>query len=221
MTARGSLAVAAGLLIAAALLIVPACVHREARRLRDASRDLAADIKRADASAVREHVVPGARAAVDAEAVVADGRRKGWARALDKPKEVRPRGELVLTPEHPVAVVWTQDGWRFSEDPLDVYGQATPRQALRTLVLASRQARWEVLVRLAPQRYRVGLSPEDLARAWTEGESARELQAARDLLADHLWDPIVADAHEATLPLGDGRVARLEREGTRWVVVEF
>lgn len=178
-------------------------------------------MKRSDSAAVREHVVPGARAAVDAEAVIADDRRKAWARALAKPTEVRPRGEVLLAPEHPVATVWTEDGWRFAEDPLDLYAQSTPRQALRTLVLASRQERWDVLVRLAPQRYRVGLAPEDLERAWTEGDSSTELRAARDLLANHLWDPIVADAHEATLSLGDGRVARLEREGARWVVVEF
>jgi hypothetical protein len=209
------------LVLLAASVVATGCAHKEARRLRDASRDLAADIKRSDAAAARDHVVPGARSAVDVNAMVSSSQRKAWARALGNPTEVRPRGEVLLTAEHPVAVVWTEDGWRFAEDPLDVYAQDTPRQALRTLVLASRRQRWDVLVRLAPQRYRVGLAPEDLARAWTKGESARALQAARDLLADHLWDPIVADAHDATLALGDGRVARLEREGARWVVVEF
>jgi hypothetical protein len=215
LTARVKLA------IAALAMFATGCAHKEARRLRAASRDLAADVKRSDSGAVREHVVPGARSAVDAPAMVSAGQRKAWVRALAKPTEVRPRAQVLLGPEHPVAVVWTEDGWRFAEDPLDLYAQETPRQALRTLVMASRQARWDVLVRLAPQRYRVGLAPEDLERAWTEGESARELQAARDLLADHLWDPIVADAHDASLALGDGRVARLEREGARWVVVEF
>jgi hypothetical protein len=39
--------------------------------------------------------------------------------------------------------------------------------------------------------------------------------------AQHLADPIVSDAHEAMLELGDGEAAHLEREGSRWVVVDF
>lgn len=198
-----------------------ACGHREARRLRGASRDLAADIKRAEEGRVLDHVVAGSRGSVDADAMLQGTARKAWARALKAPLEVEPRGEVLITPEQPVEVVWTAEGWRFAEDPTDIYAQGTPRQALRTLVFASRHGRWDVLIRLAPQRYRVGLAQEDLQRAWTEGESAQQLQAARDLLARHLWDPIVADAHEATLALGDGKVARLEREGARWVVVDF
>jgi hypothetical protein len=32
---------------------------------------------------------------------------------------------------------------------------------------------------------------------------------------------IRADAHQAILDLGENRFARLEREGERWVVVDF
>jgi hypothetical protein len=78
-----------------------------------------------------------------------------------------------------------------------------------------------VLVSLAPERYRLGLSEDDLRRAWSEGEYAGALQAARDRLARHLAEPIVSDAHEAVLDLGDGEAAHLEREGARWVVVDF
>jgi hypothetical protein len=57
--------------------------------------------------------------------------------------------------------------------------------------------------------------------AWTEGQQGDALCAARDRLAAHLADPIAADADEAALDMGQGHVARLEREGDRWVVVEF
>jgi len=211
-----------GVAIAFAFAVVASgCAHREARSVRTASRSLARDVGRNDAAAIHERVLPGARASVDTDTMLRGTAGKAWSRALKKPIDVQARAEVMLTPEHPVQVVWTASGWRFAEDPTDVYAQATPRQALRALVLASRQQRWDVLIRLAPQRYRVGLSADDLRRAWTEGESAQVLRAARDLLAEHLWDPIVADAHEATLDLGGGRVARLEREGARWVVVEF
>ncbi|MFY0541764.1 hypothetical protein [Nannocystis pusilla] len=116
---------------------------------------------------------------------------------------------------------WTPRGWVFAEDPTLVYDQSTPRAALRSLVRASLQRRWDVLLGLAPERYRLGLSEDDLRAAWTEGEHADALQTARDRLAARLGDPIVADAHEAVLDLGNAEVARLEREGTRWVVVDF
>ena len=65
------------------------------------------------------------------------------------------------------------------------------------------------------------LSQDDLREAWTKGEHAAVLRAARDRVAEHLADPIVADAHEAVLEIAPGHVARLEREGDRWVIVDF
>ena len=77
------------------------------------------------------------------------------------------------------------------------------------------------MLRLAPQRYRTGLSVKDLEQAWTDGEHGAALRESRDRLAERISGPIAADQHEAALDLGDGRVARLEREGERWVVVDF
>ena len=118
-------------------------------------------------------------------------------------------------------VIWTDEGWRFVSDPTVYFGQSTPREALRSLVRASREGRWDVLLDLAPRRYRMGLSEDDLATAWTEGPQAQALQAARDRLAARLSGTIRADAHQAILDLGDGEFARLEREKDRWVVVDF
>jgi hypothetical protein len=152
---------------------------------------------------------------------LAGAHKRAWARALSKPQEVHAHAIILLTPEHPVDVVWTEQGWRFAEDPTHIYAQDTPRHALRALVHASRMQRWDVLIQLAPKRYRMGLAQADLEEAWTRGEHAKALAAARDTLARHLADPLVADAHEAVLNMGDGHLARLEREGERWVVVDF
>jgi hypothetical protein len=176
---------------------------------------------RDDARAIRAHVVTGARGQVDAEAMLTGTARRSWAKSLDEPHQVRPEAVVFLGPEQPVGAVWTDEGWRFSEDPTDVYARRTPRQALRALVRATRAERWDVLLQLAPRRYRLGLSEEDLRVAWTEGQQGDALRAARDRLATHLADPIAADADEAALDMGQGHVARLEREGDRWVVVEF
>ena len=197
------------------------CAHQEVRRLKRASQAMGKDVARGDAEDVAGHVLPGARPTVDAAALQRGTAAKSWSRALKKPVGVQPRATILVAPGHPVDVVWTPKGWRFDEDPVNLYAQDTPRHALRALVTASRHGRWDVMVRLAPQRYRVGLAETELEAAWTNGESGAELRHARDLLADHLMDPIFADADEAILRLPEGRVARLEREADRWVVVQF
>lgn len=214
------LAIAAATL-SVATIFAGGCGHRQARRLTQASEALGKDVGRGDAAQVRGHVVPGVQASTDVDAMLKGTARKSWSRTLSDPVEVRPEAIVFLTPDQPVRVVWTEQGWRFAEDPTDVYAQSTPRQALRAMVIASRRERWDVMLELAPRRYRTGLSVKDLERAWTEGEHAQALRERRDRLADHLSDAIVQDAHEATLDLGEGHMARLEREGSRWVVVEF
>lgn len=198
------------------------CGRRELRELTRASDELSTAVRRGDARAVSERVVIGARNRVDYPAILRDkATRTAWSRQLGKPDAIRATATLFITVDQPVAVAWTGQRWVFTEDPTLVYDQSSPRAALRSLIRASRMQRWDVLLGLAPERYRLGLAEEDLRRAWTEGEYAAALQASRDRLAQHLGDPIVADAHEAVLELGDGDAAHLEREGSRWVVVDF
>src|SRR5690606_26599379 len=141
---------------------------------------------------------------VDYAAILADKQqRASWARGLARPDHVRPGATLFVAPDQPLAVVWTGQAWVFAEDPTLLYDQSSPRAALRSLIRASVSQRWDVLLALAPERYRLGLSEDDLRRAWTEGEYASALQAARERLRQHLAEPIVHDAHEAVLDLGD------------------
>jgi len=179
-------------------------------------------VGKGDAKAVDSRVIPGVRNLVNYSQLLGseDIRRKSR-RQLEKPWVVKPTAVLFLANDQPIEVIETENGWVFAEDPTDFYSQATPRAALRALVRASRSERWDVLVRLAPERYRIGLSEEKLALAWTEGEYASQLAEARDRLALHLADPIAEDAHEAVLDLGDDQRVYLEREGDRWVVVDF
>lgn len=215
-------AAALGLPLVLALHAVAGCAPREVRALARASEDAAVAVRRGDARELSQHVLVGARARVDYPAILADrANRQRWARTLKKPADVRPRAVLFVAPDQPVEAKWTPQGWVFVEDPTLVYDQSSPRAALRSLVRASLHRRWDVLLGLAPERYRLGLSEDDLRQAWSEGEYAAALAAARDRLQAHLGDPIVADAHEAVVELGNGEFARLEREGLRWVVVDF
>ena len=207
---------------AALALLLAGCAHRDVRGLARASEAAAAAVRRGDGEELAAHVLVGARARVDYAAILSDKAiRQRWARTMKRPAEIRPRAVVFLAADLPVDVRWTPRGWLFGEDPTLVYDQSTPRAALRSLVHASLQRRWDVLLSLAPERYRLGLSEDDLRIAWTEGEYAAALQAARDRLSGRLGEPILADAHEAVLDLGNAEFARLEREGTRWVVVDF
>jgi len=164
---------------------------------------------------------PGMRARLDAPALLERGVRESWKAALEKPRAIEPTAVVFVAPQFPVDVVQTEQGWRFAEDPTDVYNRDTPRHALRALVWATRAQRWDVVLELAPKRYRMGLSQDDLRIAWSEGEYADVLTSARDALASHLSDAIVADAHEATLIIDRGHQVHLEREGDQWVIVDF
>lgn len=197
------------------------CGHDASRELRRSSARLGRSVGRGDTSAVTATAAPGMRAHLDAQAMVGDAARGPWKAALKKPREVEPSAVVFLAPDFPVDVVETERGWRFAEDPTAVYNADTPRHALRALVWASRAQRWDVVLRLAPKRYRMGLSEDDLRIAWTEGEYANVLTDARDALASHLADAIVADAHEATLVVGPAHLVHLEREGDQWVIVDF
>jgi len=198
------------------------CGRRELRDLERASDAASTAVRRGDTRALSKQVIVGARNRIDYAAIVADKQRRAdWARRLGKPDAIRPGATLFVAADQPLAVVWTGHAWVFAEDPTVVYDQSSPRAALRSLVRASMMERWDVLLGLAPERYRLGLSEDDLRRAWTEGEYAAALWTSRDQLRQRLADPIVSDAHEAVLDLGDGESAHLEREGTRWVIVDF
>lgn len=163
-----------------------------------------------------EWLVPGVVGTVDERAV-----DEQWRDGLKKPTSARPEALVSFGGGRYVEVVWTDEGWRFAENPLELHGQATPRQALWTFVRASQDEDWERLVELAPARFRAGLSPDDLEAAWTQGAQGEALRDARDRIADHLADPIIRDADEAVLRLDDAHQVRLEREGSRWVIADF
>lgn len=210
------------LVVLLATLALSTCGRRDLRDLSNASDEAASAVRRGDARALSRQVVTSARNRVDYAAILADKQRRAdWSRKLAKPDQVRPAATLFVAADQPLAVVWTGQAWVFAEDPTLLYDQSSPRAALRSLVRASQLERWDVLLGLAPERYRLGLSEDDLRLAWTEGEYATALRTARERLQQHLGEPIVSDAHEAVLELGDGEAAHLEREGLRWVVVDF
>jgi hypothetical protein len=114
--------------------------------------------------------------------------------------------------------VWTEGGWKLADLPFDVYAADTPGSALRALSWAVALKRWDVVVSLAPARFRQALSPELVEAQWTKEPSASHL---REALAE--WERsrshvIFEDQDMARFALPSGRSFVLEREEQRWVV---
>jgi hypothetical protein len=192
---------------------------KDARRLYRASQSLSDAVKGQNPGRIYEQVVLGQRGRLDMPLLLDEA--GGWSDSLAEPTSVRPEGIVFVTDDQVAHVVWTDAGWRFRTDPADLYPQSTPREALSSLIRASHAARWDVLLRLAPRRYRMGLSEGDLEEAWTRGEHAASLEEARERLAGALSGVIRQDSHQALLDYADGTFARMEREEGRWVVVDF
>ena len=130
-----------------------------------------------------------------------------------------------------LTLVQEGDRWRLDPNALEFYGQRTPAQALRSFVRALERRRWDVLLRLAPQRVvdvlreqsDAGASaPEERLRAaWGGADAPRVTALARRLheALDH-GRTIEVTGDRASLAFGAaGRsLVRLAREDGRWRV---
>ena len=98
-----------------------------------------------------------------------------------------------------VRLTFDGSGWRLDEQPLAPFGQHSPRAVLRTFVRALEQRRYDVVLRLVPERRRGRLDEQTLRLYWEGPDSAprRRLVAA---LRANLEAPIVELGTEAYMP---------------------
>jgi len=109
--------------------------------------------------------------------------------------------------------------WRVAAHPFDLYDQATPRAALRSFVRAAETGRYEALLRLTPNRYRVAVTIQKLRDYW-EGEHKAENRRRLAELRASIGAPIIETGDEARMPYGDNSEARFVREDGLWKVEE-
>ena len=188
-------------------------------QVRATGRRVARDVRATGGEGLAPHTVPGLAPTRALDEVLSSDEGKAWLSSLPHPKTVQLEGEMFVAADQRVRIQQTSRGWRFAEDPTDLYAQATPRQALQAWVRASQNHRWDVLIRLAPQRYRVGLTADSLRAAWTVGPGAKQRITTRDEVAAQIASPMFVDDDQARLPLAGEQAVYLEREGDRWVVV--
>jgi hypothetical protein len=125
------------------------------------------------------------------------------------------RVAVVLPADERASLVREGGSWRLEAPPLDPFGQGTPRAALRAFVRAIESRRYDVLARLAPARFRPGVTSEKLRVFW-EGPAAA---ANRDLLRElrlNLGARIAEEGEEAFMTYGSGRQVRFVREEGLW-----
>jgi hypothetical protein len=108
-----------------------------------------------------------------------------------------------------VRLTFDGSGWRLDDQPLAPFGQQSPRAALRTFVRAVEQRRYDVVLRLVPERRRGRIDVQTLRLYWEGPDSAphRRLLA---LLRANLDAQIVELGTEAHMPYGE---AGAESEG--------
>ncbi|MEB2313020.1 MAG: hypothetical protein OZ921_18495 [Sorangiineae bacterium] len=120
-----------------------------------------------------------------------------------------------------LTLVYEGDRWRIAPSAIDLYGQASPEQAVRAFVRAFENRRWDVLMRFVPDAKREGLDAARLQKAW-DGEQKDEMQKLVQALAaalptakfEHLGD-------RATMAYGAGGTVELVREGGVWKLEEL
>lgn len=130
---------------------------------------------------------------------------------------IAPRVDLELSLGEQVPLIFESGQWRIDGPVFEAWGQGTARAALRTFVRALEAHRYDIVLRLVPNRYRAGLTVERLRVYW-EGDDAKDHAAMLSQLRSALGAPIVESGDEAHLPYPPGREARLVREAGQWKI---
>ena len=105
--------------------------------------------------------------------------------------------------------------WRIASNPIQFYSQKTPREALRSFVRAYRLERWDVMLRLVPNKYRERMTVEMVENQF-QGPRADEVATMLNLIEANLDAPITDKGNEARMSFGDRYEVELVREDGQW-----
>jgi hypothetical protein len=152
--------------------------------------------------------------AADVEESKAFGRR-----LEEEAPRIPARLEIIASSGETVPLVLEDGAWRVDGPAFEPWGQGTPRAALRTFVRALAARRYDVMLRLVPNRYRGELTAEKLRQYW-EQEHKDDRATLLDRLRGASGAPIAETGEEAHMPYGPGLEARFVKEDGRWKIEE-
>jgi hypothetical protein len=125
------------------------------------------------------------------------------------------RAEVLLGDGERVNLTREGGAWRLESPPFEPFGQATPRAALRAFIHGVESGRYDVLVELAPARYRPDITSEKL-RAFWQSQGQERKRALLSSLRLALERRIIEEGDEAYLVYDEGRQVRFVREEGLW-----
>jgi hypothetical protein len=125
------------------------------------------------------------------------------------------RAEVVLGDAERVGLVREGGAWRLESPPFEPFGQDTPRAALRAFIHAVEGGRYDMLVELAPARYRPDITSDKL-RAFWQSQGAERKRLLMSALRLALERRIIEEGDEAYLVYDGGRQVRFIREEGLW-----
>jgi hypothetical protein len=218
----------AALLSAGALwsALLPACAHQPEGPAVAAAAFGAAlahgDLRGAYAltSAELQHRLPFAAFAAGIKAGAGEPGALGERLVAEAPR-IAPRVEIQLALGEQVPLVLEGGRWRVDAPVYELWGQGTPRAALRTFIRAVDERRYDVLLRLIPDRYRAASTADKLRLYWESGARAEHNRALLAELRAAVTGPMVESADQAHLPYAADREVRLVREGGEWKIEDL
>jgi hypothetical protein len=125
------------------------------------------------------------------------------------------RAEIALGDGERVSLVREAGTWRLENPPFEPFGQDTPRAALRAFIHAVEGSRYDMLLELAPARYRADVTVEKLRTYW-QGQGGDRRRALLGALRLALERRIIEEGDEAYLVYDGGRQVRFVREEGLW-----
>lgn len=142
--------------------------------------------------------------------------------SLERPASSPVVTATIATPDGDTLLLRYESGrWRVDASAIDLYSQATPRQAVTSFVRAFERKRYDVLMRFVPDAKKPGLDAKKLQEAW-EGSQKQEMQRLVPAVKSALPTATFEEAGDrATMPFGAVGTVQLVREHGIWKIEDF
>ncbi|MCP4449525.1 MAG: hypothetical protein GY811_29960 [Myxococcales bacterium] len=109
--------------------------------------------------------------------------------------------------------------WKISTNPLSFYGQATPRDTVRSFVRAYNLKRWDVMLQFVPDAFRERMTVEMVQKQF-DGPRKEEMREMMDEVRVNLDAPSAdsQSGNQARLRYGETYEVELVREQGLWKI---